>query len=273
MERAIALAPRSPYYEMRAGLRAGLGDLPGAESDYDIAIALGDRPYLRFERANLIGMRGEPARALRGLRSRGRAAARATPSSTAADALALAVGSGGAAEALADAERWSRRLPQQAESWHARGVALLALGRAATRSPTSTTPCAIGTISPTSWARAPRRTSGSAISSTPPPTARRLRGPPRSKRAAGSACVPTTESRDREGAQEGKGSFASDTVWIRDRTHHLPWSARNGAGHLLFPTGTDVRAWCSPPGLPRRVVAAPVRFGRSDPLPERLRLV
>jgi tetratricopeptide (TPR) repeat protein len=128
VERAIATKPRAPYYQLRAGYRWSLGDLPGAELDYDVAIGLADQPYLRFERANLIASRGEPARALPDYDLaiagqpgnvqyyRGRALARA------------ALGRG--AEALADAEHVLARLPQQAESWHARGVARLALGRA-----------------------------------------------------------------------------------------------------------------------------------------------
>lgn len=127
VERAIALAPRAPYYEMRAGVRAGLGELRDAESDYGIAIALGDRPYLRFERANLICTRGEPARALPDFDL----AIAQQPANTQfyrGRALALAA-VGRAAEALADAEHLVAEVPQQAESWHARGVALLALGR------------------------------------------------------------------------------------------------------------------------------------------------
>ena len=49
---------------MRGGYRARLGDLEGASADYDRLIALQDRPYARFLRANLTAKRGEPARAL-----------------------------------------------------------------------------------------------------------------------------------------------------------------------------------------------------------------
>ena len=128
VERAIVLAPeRAPYYEMRGGYRARLGDLEGASADYDRLIALQDRPYARFLRANLTAKRGEPARALadydRAIEAqpwnlqfyRGRALARA------------AVGRG--EDALADAERLVAAQPQWAPSWHARAVALLAVGR------------------------------------------------------------------------------------------------------------------------------------------------
>jgi tetratricopeptide (TPR) repeat protein len=130
VERAIAIAPepRADYFQMRAGYRASLGDLPGAEADYGRAIELSQQPYLRFQRANLIAHRGEPVRALadydRAIAAqpenaqfyRGRALARAA--------------AGRAAEALADAEHLMAKLPQQAETWHARGVARLALGQA-----------------------------------------------------------------------------------------------------------------------------------------------
>jgi tetratricopeptide (TPR) repeat protein len=128
VERAIRHAPdRAPYYELRADYRRALGDLAGAEADYGRAIDLRDRPYLHFARANVIALRGDPARALADYDLaiareawnvqfyRGRALARAA--------------AGRGAEALADAEHLLAQTPQQAESWHARGVARLAVGR------------------------------------------------------------------------------------------------------------------------------------------------
>lgn len=51
ISQAIELEPtRSWYWELRAGLRVDTRDLAGALADYDRAIVLADRAYLRFAR-------------------------------------------------------------------------------------------------------------------------------------------------------------------------------------------------------------------------------
>ena len=60
VERAVKLEPNSALYlEMRANLLFALHRLPEAHVDYDRAVHLADRPYLRFERANLLCAQGE----------------------------------------------------------------------------------------------------------------------------------------------------------------------------------------------------------------------
>jgi tetratricopeptide (TPR) repeat protein len=60
VDRAVRLVPTSAtYLEKRAGLLFGLGRLAEARVDYDRAVELADRPYLRFERADLLCALGE----------------------------------------------------------------------------------------------------------------------------------------------------------------------------------------------------------------------
>ena len=55
MARAVRLVPTSAtYLEKRATLLFALNRLAEARVDYDLAVALADRPYLRFERADLL---------------------------------------------------------------------------------------------------------------------------------------------------------------------------------------------------------------------------
>jgi tetratricopeptide (TPR) repeat protein len=60
VDRAVKLVPTgATYLEKRAGLLFGLGRLAEARVDYDHAVELADRPYLRFERADLLCALGE----------------------------------------------------------------------------------------------------------------------------------------------------------------------------------------------------------------------
>ena len=60
VDRAVRLVPTgATYLEKRAGLLFGLGRLAEARVDYDRAVELADRPYLRFERADLLCALGE----------------------------------------------------------------------------------------------------------------------------------------------------------------------------------------------------------------------
>jgi tetratricopeptide (TPR) repeat protein len=60
VDRAVRLEPTgATYLEKRAGLLFGLGRLAEARVDYDRTVELADRPYLRFERADLLCALGE----------------------------------------------------------------------------------------------------------------------------------------------------------------------------------------------------------------------
>lgn len=128
ISRAIALAPeRASYWEKRGGYRAALGQLAVSESDFDRAIALADRPYLRYSRGLVRCRAGRCADAIADLDL----AIAAQPENAQfyrARALARAQ-AGDASGALVDAEWLVARTPQDAEAFYARGVALAALGR------------------------------------------------------------------------------------------------------------------------------------------------
>jgi tetratricopeptide (TPR) repeat protein len=63
-DRAARLVPTgATYLEKRAGLLFGVGRLAESRVDYDRAVELADRPYLRFERADLLCALGEDAAA------------------------------------------------------------------------------------------------------------------------------------------------------------------------------------------------------------------
>jgi tetratricopeptide (TPR) repeat protein len=65
VDRAVRLAPTSAtYLEMRANLLFGLNRLAEGRADYDRAVELADRPYLRFERADVLCALGEDDAAL-----------------------------------------------------------------------------------------------------------------------------------------------------------------------------------------------------------------
>src|SRR5260221_1091133 len=65
VDRAVRLAPTSAtYLEMRASLLFGLNRLAEGRADYDRAVELADRPYLRFERADVLCALGEDDAAL-----------------------------------------------------------------------------------------------------------------------------------------------------------------------------------------------------------------
>lgn len=123
IDRAIALRPKRAYYrETRAIYRIDLGEFAVARGDLDTAIALADRPYLRFLRGLVWCQGGHPERSLADFDAaiagqpantqfyRGRSLARA--------AVGDSVG------ALADAEKHIAQAPQVAEGYYARGVAL-----------------------------------------------------------------------------------------------------------------------------------------------------
>lgn len=60
IDRALELRPDAAnYLEFRANLLFSLGRLEQARNDYDRALELADRPYLRFERADLLCAVGE----------------------------------------------------------------------------------------------------------------------------------------------------------------------------------------------------------------------
>ena len=223
IDRAIALHPdRAEYYETRAGFRRSLGHLDGAEADYDRAIELRDRAYLRFERANLLAARGEPERALAdydlaiALEAwnaqfyRGRALARA------------AVGRG--AEALADAEHLvaeSRSAPSRGTRAGSRASRSGAPRR---RSATSTARSASGPSSSSCTGTGPGPASSSATSRGPPPTASRRPAGARRKPAVRPAASPTSRTSRARGTvsksalpvrQEGMRQTFSTGRWAR----------------------------------------------------------
>jgi tetratricopeptide (TPR) repeat protein len=126
--RAIALSPRRAWYwETRATYEIDLHDFARAHTDLDTAIALSDRPYVRFMRGLVWCQSGKPAQSLADFDAaisgqpgnwqfyRGRSLARAAV--------------GDSAGALADAEVLVANAPQTAEAWYARGVALSMRGR------------------------------------------------------------------------------------------------------------------------------------------------
>jgi len=128
IDRAIALSPRrASYRETHAIYSIDLHRFAQARADLDTAIALSDRPYLRFLRGLVCCQLGDFAGSLADFDLaiagqpendqfyRGRALARAAV--------------GRHHEALADAELLVKLAPQRAESYYARGVALSALGR------------------------------------------------------------------------------------------------------------------------------------------------
>ncbi len=128
LDRAIALAPeRGEYWETRALHRVSRRDFAAARADLDRAIALADRPYLRFLRGLVRCQAGDYLEALPDFD----AAIAGQPENTQfyrGRALALvAVGEPG--RALVDARRLVELEPQLGTSHYARGMALAALGR------------------------------------------------------------------------------------------------------------------------------------------------
>jgi len=128
IDRAIALAPeRAAYWQKRAGLRVGAGDLAGAEADLDRAIQLRDRPFLRFERGLVRARRGD-FEAARDDLDAAIAAQPDNPQFYRGRALVL-VALGEAPAARADADRLIEREPRHGESFYVRGRALALVGR------------------------------------------------------------------------------------------------------------------------------------------------
>jgi len=128
LDQAVALRPRRAWYrETRAIYLIDLREFVRASADLDTAVALADRPYLRFLRGLVACQREAPAQALADFD----AAIRAQPKNTQfyrGRSLALSA-VGRYPEALADAEHLVAVVPQQAESFYARGVARSGLGQ------------------------------------------------------------------------------------------------------------------------------------------------
>jgi tetratricopeptide (TPR) repeat protein len=128
IDRAIALAPdRTQYWETRGIYHIDLREFSAAINDLDRAIALGDRPYLRFLRGLALCQSGAFARGLEDLE----AAVAAQPANTQFyRGRGLARVEVGLAEAaLADGEHLVKVEPHVAASFYVRGKARAALGR------------------------------------------------------------------------------------------------------------------------------------------------
>ena len=128
IDRAIAQAPDRPHYwETRGIYHIDLREFPAAIADLDRAIALGDRPYLRFLRGLAWCQAGEFERGLQDLE----AAVAAQPTNTQfyrGRGLAR-VEVGHPQAALADGEQLVQVEPHVATSFYVRGKARAALGR------------------------------------------------------------------------------------------------------------------------------------------------
>jgi tetratricopeptide (TPR) repeat protein len=128
IDRAIAQAPHRPHYwETRGIYHIDLREFPVAVADLDRAIALRDRPYLRFLRGLALCEYGKFDRGLQDLE----AAVAAEPANTQfyrGRGLAR-VEVGRAEAALADGEHLVQLEPHVATSFYVRGKARAALGR------------------------------------------------------------------------------------------------------------------------------------------------
>src|SRR5262245_43354880 len=128
IDRAIALAPdRSHYWETRGTYHIDLLEFNLAIADLDRAIALGDRPYLRFLRGLALCQSGAFDRGLDDLE----AAVTAQPTNTQfyrGRGLAR-VEVGRPEEGLSDGEHLVQIEPHVATSFYVRGKARAALGR------------------------------------------------------------------------------------------------------------------------------------------------
>jgi tetratricopeptide (TPR) repeat protein len=128
LDRAISLAPeRAVYWEKRADYRTSQLEYGSAKADLDHAIALADRPWLRFRRGLVLCRSGACTEALADLD----AAIAAQPENAQfyRGRALVRVRAGLAEQALEDAERLVKRAPQAADSYHVRGTALARLGR------------------------------------------------------------------------------------------------------------------------------------------------
>jgi tetratricopeptide (TPR) repeat protein len=124
---AIRLDLGAPsYWETRAGYLAGERDFAGAESDLDRAIAIADRPYLRFLRAEIRCERGNYVEAQM---DADRAIA-IQPENTQfyGSRVVIRLGLKRPEEALEDAELMLRQRAN-AEAYYFRGLAEAGLGR------------------------------------------------------------------------------------------------------------------------------------------------
>jgi tetratricopeptide (TPR) repeat protein len=128
LDRAIALAPERPRYrESRALLLIDQGNFTSAKADLDDAIALGDRPYLRFLRGLVQCQLDDCFVAIPDF---DRAIAEQPYNAQFYRGRALAlVAVDQPDRAFADAERLIELSPQVGTSYYARGMAHAALGR------------------------------------------------------------------------------------------------------------------------------------------------
>lgn len=128
IDRAIAQAPDRPHYwETRGIYHIDLREFTTAIADLDRAIALGDRPYLRFLRGLALCQAGEFDRGLEDLE----AAVATQPTNTQfyrGRGLAR-VEVGRPEQALTDGEHLVQMEPHVATSFYVRGKARAALGR------------------------------------------------------------------------------------------------------------------------------------------------
>jgi tetratricopeptide (TPR) repeat protein len=128
VDRAVRLVPTSAtYVEKRANLLFAVNRLAEARVDYDRAVALADRPYLRFERADLLCALGEHDAALADLDR----AIGAQPDNTqfySRRALAL-LARGRVAEARADVDHAMASSKTGSSERYARAAVLLMEGR------------------------------------------------------------------------------------------------------------------------------------------------
>ncbi len=128
IDRAIALDPSAAAYpEWRAGLLVFLGRYADARRDYDRAVALADRPYLRFARAQALCALGEVDAALADL---DRAIAAQPENDQFYPRRALArLAAGRVPEARADLENARARQPSYPEESYALAAVLFSEGR------------------------------------------------------------------------------------------------------------------------------------------------
>jgi tetratricopeptide (TPR) repeat protein len=128
VSRAIQLDPdRASYWQLRADYRTSLRKLSAAQSDLDRAIALQDRPCLRFTRGRVVCERGAYVESLADFDLAIAAQPHNTQFYGGRSIARSAVGR--ASEGLTDAEQMIAQAPNNADGYYARGVARMVLGQ------------------------------------------------------------------------------------------------------------------------------------------------